>query len=346
MTRRPLSSKGGVGFPAHIRPYRSALDEELERLVAGRDEPLQDMMRHQLGREGGRVVSPGAYIHSGLLLLACEACGGDWRQALPAAAALELLHNSLLVHDDIRDESPGQRGRPTVWWQWGAAQAINAGDGLYTLARLAPLDLDGRGVAHDRILAAARLLDQTCLEVRAGQYDELVSRGRPSVTSDEYEEMALSTAGAVFACALGIGAVVAAGQGGESRRLGDAGRALGAAHQMQGDVLDLWGSGAEGVPAGNGLRRGKKGLPVVLGLSHAEGAEADRLRALCAGPVDDAAVREVTAVLDGMGIRDLCAEAANRHWERCVESLRGSGLDDTDATRLIDACGTLVDRGA
>ena len=285
MTRRPLSSKGGVGFPAHIRPYRSALDEELERLVAGRDEPLQDMMRHQLGREGGRVVSPGAYIHSGLLLLACEACGGDWRQALPAAAALELLHNSLLVHDDIRDESPGQRGRPTVWWQWGAAQAINAGDGLYTLARLAPLDLDGRGVAHDRILAAARLLDQTCLEVRAGQYDELVSRGRPSVTSDEYEEMALSTAGAVFACALGIGAVVAAGQGGESRRLGDAGRALGAAQpdagRRPGPLGERRGGGSR---RGTAFAAGRRGCRSCSGCPMPEGAEADRLRALCAGP--------------------------------------------------------------
>ena len=292
------------------------------------------------------MVSPGKYIRPGLLLLACEVCGGDWRQALPAAAALELLHNFSLIHDDIQDESPLRRGRPTVWQQWGAAQAINAGDGMYALSRLALLGLSDRNIGDDRTFAAARLLDETCLNLCVGQYDDLAFQARTSVTMDEYEAMVLNKTAAVFGCALEIGAIVAVGQGEVSRRLGEAGRAMGVAYQMRDDVLDLWGGDRTGKPVGNDLRRGKKSLPVVLGLSRPKGTETDRLRALYARSLDDAAVRQVTAILDGFGVPELCAEAANRHWERCAESLRGSGLDQLSAKRLIDACGSLANREA
>src|SRR5688572_32800967 len=98
------------------------------------------MLRYHLGwiDENGKPVEGmgGKGMRPNLCLLACAAVGGRAETAVPAAAAIELVHNFSLIHDDIEDESPQRRHRPTVWSIWGVPQAVNAGDSMYTLARL------------------------------------------------------------------------------------------------------------------------------------------------------------------------------------------------------------------
>src|SRR5256885_9832149 len=84
-------------------------------------------------------------------LLVYEALTGDERRALPAAAAIELLHNFTLIHDDIEDQDPARHHRPTVWSVWGVPQAINAGDGMFAVSRLAVQLL--RGFPAEPVLA-------------------------------------------------------------------------------------------------------------------------------------------------------------------------------------------------
>jgi len=127
-----------------------ALEEEIYALLPSL--PLRRMLSYPL--EGGKRLRPA------LCLLACRGVGGDPYQALPAAAGVELIHNFSLVHDDIQDASPLRRHRPTVWKRWGVAQAINAGDALFALSRLALLRLEGRRVPAGQVLLAARLLDE------------------------------------------------------------------------------------------------------------------------------------------------------------------------------------------
>ncbi|MCB0200451.1 MAG: polyprenyl synthetase family protein, partial [Anaerolineae bacterium] len=111
------------------------IDAEM-RKVLGNDFPFYaghyGMLRYHMGwvDEAFRpaVVNSGKRIRPVLCLLACEAAGAPAERALPAAAALELLHNFSLIHDDIEDDSPTRRHRPTVWALWGRPQAINAGD--------------------------------------------------------------------------------------------------------------------------------------------------------------------------------------------------------------------------
>ena len=86
--------------------------------VAAGSSPLYDMMRYHLGwvdETGLSQPNTGKLARPTLCLLACEAAGGDWRSALPAAAAIELIHNFSLIHDDIQDRSWERRNRPTVW---------------------------------------------------------------------------------------------------------------------------------------------------------------------------------------------------------------------------------------
>ena len=112
------------------------------------------MLRYHMGWVDPHLqpaqVNSGKRVRPVLVLLACEAAGAPADHALPAAAAVELLHNFSLIHDDIEDDSPTRRHRPTVWALWGRPQAINAGDAMFTLARTALAGLPAAGYRPNR----------------------------------------------------------------------------------------------------------------------------------------------------------------------------------------------------
>src|SRR3989441_5346125 len=140
------------------------------------------MIRYHLGWEDaeGRPQDVGGKgLRPTLCLLACEAAGGDWHRALPVAAAVELVHNFSLIHDDIQDRDSERHHRPTVWSIWGEAQAINAGDALLLLARLFILRLPDGGVSDSVALEAARMLDEGTLEMVEGQTLDLTFERSP-----------------------------------------------------------------------------------------------------------------------------------------------------------------------
>jgi geranylgeranyl diphosphate synthase, type I len=133
------------GLAARLAEFAAAVDEHTREVLDAAALPshLDGMVRYHLGWVDQRfqpVEAPrGKYLRPALCLLVAEAAGADWRAALSSAAAIELTHNFSLVHDDIEDESPTRRHRPTLWALWGVAQAINAGDTLLILAQLAML---------------------------------------------------------------------------------------------------------------------------------------------------------------------------------------------------------------
>ena len=151
----------------------------------------------------------GKRIRPMLCLLACAAAGGDPRAALPAAAGLELLHNFSLIHDDIEDNSPLRRHRPTAWTLFGVPIACNAGDGMFSLAHLAFFRLAEQGVPPATVLAALRRFDEMCLALTEGQYLDMSFERRLSVTADDYFRMIAGKTGALLAAAPEIGALVA-----------------------------------------------------------------------------------------------------------------------------------------
>src|SRR6266568_548460 len=150
----------------------AAIDEEISDVLAQPEtalQPFYGMMLYHLGLDvdrpgGGKRMRPLTCV------LVYEALAGDPRGVLPAAAALELLHNFTLIHDDIEDQDPTRRHRPTVWSVWGVPQAINAGDGMFAASRLAVHRLTARGVSAERVLEFAALLDQACVRVCEGQF--------------------------------------------------------------------------------------------------------------------------------------------------------------------------------
>jgi len=134
--------------------YLPVIEEELRQVLFIPDQrlgPFYGMMHYHLGWtdesfQATRSQAGGKRLRPLFCLLACQAVGGEPQQALPAAAAVELIHNFSLLHDDIEDNSPTRRHRTTVWKIWGEPQAINAGDGMFALAHLALQRLSEKGL--------------------------------------------------------------------------------------------------------------------------------------------------------------------------------------------------------
>jgi geranylgeranyl diphosphate synthase type I len=259
-------------------------------------------------------------------------------QAIPAAAGIELLHNFSLIHDDIEDNSLTRRGRPAVWTLWGIPQAINSGDGMFTIAHLAIDRLAERGVPPERVFAARMLFDRACLSLTHGQYLDIAFESRESVSVDEYLHMISGKTAALLGATAAIGATLA---GSPAIAHYEAfGRELGLAFQVQDDILGIWGDEAfTGKPADSDVATRKKTLPVVYALERSE-----KLRALYAAPEVD--VPAAIAEMDAVGARTFAEQAAREHHGRSLAALRASGASDDAGQALLELAESLLGRAA
>ena len=164
-----------------------------------------DEQFHPVTLNSGKRIRPVA------CLLSCAAAGGNWQHALPAGAAIEILHNFSLVHDDIEDASPTRRGRPTVWHLWGEPQAINTGDGMFTVAHLAMSRLLEGGVEPPVVVRALRRFDETALRLTEGQYMDMDFETRDEVEVDEYLEMITGKTAVLLSLSSELGALICRG---------------------------------------------------------------------------------------------------------------------------------------
>ncbi len=319
--------------PAALARYRRELDNCLRSLVhAGHPPSLYRMLRYHMGwedTEGAPSDNAGKALRPVLCLLACEAAGGDWRKALPVAAALELVHNFSLIHDDIQDRDAERRHRPTVWRLWGEAQAINAGDAMLTLARMAALRL-AEQAPPAVVLSAVRLLDERTLEMVEGQVLDIEFEERLDVDVDAYLEMISRKTGALFDAAFSLGALAAGRPPQDVETMGRCGRLSGIAFQVRDDVMGIWGAAAEtGKQPAADIRRRKKTLPVLYALQESGG---DDLRRIYGKPeVDHADVATVMRVLDEVGAARYC-------WD-LVEEKKAEAVALLDVLDLTPAAG-------
>jgi geranylgeranyl pyrophosphate synthase len=216
---------------AFLEDVRVETDVELDhRLRVTGDDPgrLREAMHYA-------ATGPGKRLRPAVLLAAAEACGGTRDDALPAAAAIEMLHAYTLVHDDLpaMDDDDERRGRPTVHIAFGEAIAILAGDGLLTAAFGALAELGARGGDAVRVLAR-----------RAGEYELLGGQAidltekieHPTIAS--IERLHAAKTGALFAAAAELGAIAAGAQPEVCARLGEYGLAIGIAFQHADDRDD------------------------------------------------------------------------------------------------------------
>lgn len=291
-----------------------AIEEELRRAIAitggqGLGE-LHFMLAYHLGWEGGNPnpEASGKRIRPLLALLVTAAAGGNWKCALPAAAAIELIHNFSLIHDDIEDRSPLRRGRPAVWKKWGIAQAINTGDTMFSLAHLALLRLEATSTPQVA-LKAARILQRTTLRLTEGQYLDIAYESRRDLQLEGYWPMIAGKTAALLAGSTEIGALVAGAADPIRESYRQFGHYLGLAFQVQDDLLGIWGNTEiTGKSAESDLIAGKKSLPVLYGLS----LGGDFARRWVQGPVHPEEVPALRRQLEDEGGRAYAQDFANR----------------------------------
>jgi len=330
--------------------YKRELNEYLRAAVSHRHPPLlYQMIRYHLGWEdehGRPDDAGGKALRASLCMLTCEVVGGDSRRALPAAAAVELVHNFSLIHDDIQDRDSERHHRPTVWSIWGEAQAINAGDAILALARRVLLGLADEGVPAPGVNEAARILDERTLEMVEGQTLDLAFEGTLDVTVADCMGMVQRKSGALFDCAFSLGALAAGAEPQAIAQLGQVGRTLGTAFQVRDDMLGIWGDPSiTGKPRGADIRRRKKSLPIVYTLDQAEGPMRDQLRqAYGEAELSEQVVTLVLQCLDDTGARQYCLNVAQERKDAALSALDQIKLQPGPAAELRETAEFLLDR--
>lgn len=302
----------------------AAIEQELQQVVERARQPgleeMHQMLAYHMGweGEGAGPEARGKRIRPLLVLLSAAAAGGEWQRALPGAAAVELVHNFSLVHDDIQDQSPLRRGRATLWTLWGVAQAINAGDTLFTLGQMALLRLS-ETVSPQAALRSAALMQETCLSLTQGQYLDLSYEARGDLSLEAYWPMVSGKTAALLSACTQIGALAAQASDPVCAAYGRFGRLLGLAFQALDDLLGIWGDAAlTGKSTESDLLDGKKSLPVLYGLSLG-GPFAARW---AQGPVSAAEVPALRAQLDAEGGRQYTQQRANDLTDQALEALQ------------------------
>jgi len=335
------------------RKYGPQLDQEMRALLALPAEtlkPLYGMMHYHMGWADPDFVPrhtyPGKRTRPFLLLLACEAVGGDWHTAIPAAAAVELLHNFSLIHDDIEDHSPTRRGRSTVWSLWGVPHAVNVGDIMFAHAYLAISRLREKDVSAGRVQAAFARLNQACISLCQGQYLDLEFEDRAQVDMALYMKMIENKTAALIACATEMGAII----GGASRTIVEHyrqfGRELGLGFQIMDDMLGIWGDPRiTGKPSCDDLRTKKKTLPVLHALETERKRGKRTLRDLYSREeIGDEDVERMLTILEETGSRQHSRDVLSGYRTRALEELEATGIDNQAQQTLISLSRSALDR--
>lgn len=319
-------------------PIVAAIDAEM-RTIRAEQQPvaplLWEIVDYQFGwdlppdavEERRRVA--GKKIRSLLMALVAQAVGGDYAPVLPAAAALEMLHNFTLIHDDVMDNSQERRHRPAVWTRWGMAQAINVGDGLYALANVAMARLLRAGVPATRVVRASEALSQACLWTCEGQVLDISFETRGQVSPDEYITMITHKSGTLIEAAARIGALLSTDDDAIIDAYGEFARNLGIAFQIRDDALGIWGEEAlTGKSAKSDLRDKKKSYPVLVAFERAAPQDRATLQTLYArDTLDDEAIASVLAILAQIDAAGETERVAQAYYERALAALDRTGID-------------------
>lgn len=310
-------------------PYLSdRVDAELKTTIGDRSMPLYEMMKYHLGLVNSENGTPIDRIHGVACLTASQNSNGDMNMTLPAAAAIELVDNFAQIHDDIQAGNMTRNGRDSVWWLWGPAQAINAGDGMHALARLAMFRLRDRGASVQITFQALRFLDDAALAMCEGRFQDLEAQERININVEDYLSMAALKKGSLLACACKLGALVAGRGEDVIEAFNSFGTKLGIAIQIGEDIRQVWGSDSDTTTPHNEVLNKKKLLPIVYSIQTANVREKRRLGEIFMKRVlEPTDITTVRSILDELGAR--------RYSESLAEDYRSQAVNDLTRLSII-----------
>jgi geranylgeranyl diphosphate synthase, type I len=323
--------------------------EAVGRHISPRAERLAAMLEYHLGWRGpdlellAKPAPAGKKLRPALVLLTSRAVCGEMTQAARnSAAAVELIHNFSLVHDDIQDHSELRRHRPTVWTLWGMPQGINVGDALFALAQVV--------LAENGSALAAQLtaeLNRTALALAEGQFLDIDhADGKTQPTLEAYEAMISRKTGVLFACACRLGAMAAGAPEPQVDAYAAYGMQLGIAFQEQDDLLGVWGLSAEtGKPDAADILERKRGLPAAMALGRPDAPDWLHQAYLEAnGEPSTETVERIIAHFDALGLRGAIEARVQERYRKALDCLEEAGAREPARSYLAAICEALVSR--
>jgi geranylgeranyl diphosphate synthase type I len=324
------------GLSSQIAGIAEKVNRFIEKVVDLEDEPtlLYRAARHIVDA-GGKRLRPF------MVLKSCKLVGGREEDAIPTAAALELLHTFTLLHDDIMDQDEMRRGVPTVHNQWGIPMAVTAGDLLFAKVYEAITKFtDQKHVAPKRILQVLLEVSEAAITICEGQTRDMLFESKETVSEDEYFEMIEGKTAALFETSARCGGIIGGANNRQVERLGEYGRYSGVAFQVIDDVLGLIAD--EKVlkkPVGSDIREGKRTLIVVHALENASVDQREKiLETLGNKSASPKRIRETIELISSLGGIDHAKEVAEKYIERAKGALVGfpASEDMEDLISLSD----------
>ena len=277
-----------------------------------------------------------------LVLMACEAVGGDINRALTPAIGLEMFHNFTLLHDDVMDKADIRRGKPTVHVKWDDNTAILSGDAMLTMAT----QLIAQAPA-DVMPQVMDLYNRTAMEIYEGQQYDVDFEKRSDVTVDEYIEMIRLKTSVLLGCACKMGALIGGADEATAQLFYKVGENLGLAFQLQDDMLDVWGDEATfGKAIGGDIMNNKKTFLLINAMQRATSDHKVELSLWLSTPNASRAVKvpAVTAIYDALNLRSLSLDAINRYNDEALEALSKIAISDEARSEFANFITRLVKR--
>ncbi len=303
-----------------IKKRAEIVNEEIKKFLPIKDpEKLYKAARHLINA-GGKRLRPV------LSLIACEAIERDYRKILPAAVAIEVIHNFTLIHDDIMDEDEFRRGVKTVHTIYGVPTAILAGDTLFAEAFKIMSYCE---VKSENLVDGMRRLAEVCVEICEGQQMDIEFEERDFVSEEEYLEMVRKKTSVLIALSSSIPAILFGEKRYESA-LWNFGINAGIAFQIKDDILDLLGKDKIGKDWGSDLVEGKKTLIVIKAFE--EGVE---LESFGKGKAEIEAIERDVKKLMECGAIEYAENKAIEYLNKAKKELEV--LKDNEGRRLLEA---------
>ncbi len=263
-----------MNLEKELKPYKKLVEDEIWRYLNQREKPreLYDLLK-ELFRRGGKRIRPV------MALLCCEAMGGECKKTIKTATSIEMIHNFSLIHDDIVDLSELRRGEPCLHHMFGEPLAINAGDGLFSLAFEVLVDnfdhLDDKTAKR-----VFKIMANVVTHICEGQAMDISwsKNKRHDITEEDYFRMLEGKTGGLISASCEAGAVIGGGNEKKVEALTEFGHALGIAFQIHDDVLNLTGSEERyGKEIGGDINEGKRSLITIYTLNVCTPEEKKRL---------------------------------------------------------------------
>lgn len=329
--------------PDVLQRAKLLVEPALRTSVDSLDENLRLPVKYHLGwtdRDGNPTDGGGGKgVRSALTVLGAEAVGAEAAVSVSGGAAVELIHNFSLIHDDIMDNDRMRRHRATVWDVFGVSEAIIVGDAMHALAfQILLADANAHAAA-----ATARLAQATSAMI-AGQAQDVALDRASTATLDQTIAMEANKTGALLAQSVAIGAVLGGGSDAAVTALERFGVSLGIAFQAVDDLLGIWGDeAATGKPVGNDLREQKKSMPIALALDRG-GEIGDAVIDAFAEPLTENGIVALSTQLESAGIRDEVQGIARDYLDDAISTLDTVQLVAPARAELVELANFIWER--